>query len=168
MRSTRSRGMSGIVEAVRGEGRTGRVGFVSILKDRIKESESGIGAPLALKGELGPPRFRLIVTVGYFVFMCPSSARCICHGLRPSCRSACPMKGQVCRCNSKYYIRSQVSVVLVIYFRRSAKEVQSSTLQSPSNMYSTGIFRSMFLCPAGFQHLRGSCAVSRNVSWMSL
>jgi len=34
MRSTTSRGMSGMVEAVSGEGRTGRVGFVSTLKER--------------------------------------------------------------------------------------------------------------------------------------
>jgi hypothetical protein len=40
MRSTRSNGMSLIVEAVRGEGLMGRVGFVSTLNDRIKETES--------------------------------------------------------------------------------------------------------------------------------
>lgn len=40
--------MSGIVEAVNGDGRTGRVGLVSMLKDLIRESESGIGAPFAL------------------------------------------------------------------------------------------------------------------------
>jgi hypothetical protein len=34
MRSTKSRGMSEMVEAVRGDGRIGRVGFVSTLKDR--------------------------------------------------------------------------------------------------------------------------------------
>ena len=55
--------MSGIVEAVRGDGRTGRDGFVSTLKDRIRDSESGIGAPFDLKGELGPPRLRLILYV---------------------------------------------------------------------------------------------------------
>jgi hypothetical protein len=37
MRSTRSRGISGMVEAVKGEGRMGRVGFVSTLKDLIRE-----------------------------------------------------------------------------------------------------------------------------------
>lgn len=62
MRSTRSSGMSGIVDAVRGEGRTGRVGFVSMLNDLIRESESGIGAPFVLKA--GPPRFRLMIAVG--------------------------------------------------------------------------------------------------------
>lgn len=67
MRSTRSSGISGIVEAVRGEGRTGRVGFVSILKDLIKDNESGMGAPLVLNGELGPPRFRLMVIVLNYV-----------------------------------------------------------------------------------------------------
>lgn len=40
MRSTRSSGMSRISDAVSGEGRTGRVGFVSTLKDRISEIES--------------------------------------------------------------------------------------------------------------------------------
>jgi hypothetical protein len=42
MRSTRSSGMSGMVEAVRGEGRTGRVGVASTLKERMREMESGI------------------------------------------------------------------------------------------------------------------------------
>lgn len=57
--------MSGIVEAVRGEGRTGRVGLVSILKDLIRDSESGIGAaPFALKGEEPPPpRLRRMVAL---------------------------------------------------------------------------------------------------------
>jgi hypothetical protein len=63
MRSTRSSGISGIVDAVKGEGRTGRVGFVSRLNDLIKDNESGIGAPLVLNGELGPPRLRLILSV---------------------------------------------------------------------------------------------------------
>lgn len=40
MRSSMSRGMSGIVEAVNGEGRTGRVGFDSTLNDLIKDTES--------------------------------------------------------------------------------------------------------------------------------
>ena len=40
IRSTRSRGMSGMVEAVKGEGRIGRVGLVSTLKDRIRAPES--------------------------------------------------------------------------------------------------------------------------------
>lgn len=35
--STRSSGISRIVEAVRGEGRTGRAGLLSTLKDRITE-----------------------------------------------------------------------------------------------------------------------------------
>jgi hypothetical protein len=60
--------MSGIVEAVKGEGRTGRVGLVSILKDRINDKESGIGvAPLALNGEPPGPRFRLILDVCMWV-----------------------------------------------------------------------------------------------------
>jgi hypothetical protein len=52
-----------MVDAVRGDGRTGREGFVSTLKDLIKDRESGIGAPLDLNGELGPPRLRLILCV---------------------------------------------------------------------------------------------------------
>jgi hypothetical protein len=36
------------------------------LKDRINESESGIGAPFALNGELGPPRFRRILKMWMF------------------------------------------------------------------------------------------------------
>lgn len=60
MRSTRSSGISGNVDAVRGEGRTGRVGFVSRLNDLIKDRESGIGAPFPLNGE-GPPRLRLML-----------------------------------------------------------------------------------------------------------
>jgi len=63
MRSTRSSGISGMVDAVRGDGRTGRVGFVSMLNDLIRDRESGIGAPFALNGEPPPPRFRLIVPV---------------------------------------------------------------------------------------------------------
>lgn len=57
--------MSGIVDAVRGEGRAGRAGFVSTLKDRIKDNESGIGAaPFALNGEAPPPpRVRRMVTL---------------------------------------------------------------------------------------------------------
>lgn len=65
MRSTRSSGISGIVEAVSGEGRTGRVGLVSMLKDRIKDRESGIGAPFPRKGELPPPLPRRIVCLMY-------------------------------------------------------------------------------------------------------
>lgn len=60
--------MSGIVEAVKGEGRTGRVGLVSILKDRINDKESGIAvAPLVLNGEPPGPRFRLILDVCMWV-----------------------------------------------------------------------------------------------------
>lgn len=51
-----------MVDAVRGEGLTGLVGLVSKLNDLIRDSESGIGAPLPLKGE-PPPLFRLIVPV---------------------------------------------------------------------------------------------------------
>lgn len=46
--------MSGIVEAVNGDGRTGRVGLVSMLKERMSETASGMGDPLLRKGE--PPR----------------------------------------------------------------------------------------------------------------
>lgn len=38
------------------------MGFVSILKDRIRERESGIGAPFPLNGELPPARFRLMLS----------------------------------------------------------------------------------------------------------
>ena len=44
IRSTRSSGMSLMVDAVSGDGLMGRVGFVSTLKDRIKETESVGGA----------------------------------------------------------------------------------------------------------------------------
>lgn len=44
IRSTRSSGISGMVEAVRGDGRTGRAGFVSMLKLLIRERASGIEA----------------------------------------------------------------------------------------------------------------------------
>lgn len=91
MRSTRSSGISGIVDAVRGDGRTGRVGFVSILKDLISDNESGMGAPLVLNGELGPPRFRLMVKVFIFWMYAPLQFSYVSHGLRPSCRLACQM-----------------------------------------------------------------------------
>jgi hypothetical protein len=48
MRSTKSSGISRISDAVSGEGRTGRVGFVSTLKDRINEIESDDAAAAAL------------------------------------------------------------------------------------------------------------------------
>lgn len=41
-RSTKSRGISLIVEAVSGEGRMGREGFVSTLKERIRETGSAV------------------------------------------------------------------------------------------------------------------------------
>ena len=47
IRSTKSNGISRIRDAVSGEGRTGRVGFVSTLKDRIKETESDEAAAAA-------------------------------------------------------------------------------------------------------------------------
>ena len=49
-----------MVEAVSGEGRTGLAGLVSLLNDRRRDTESGMGAPLPLKGEL-PPLLRLIL-----------------------------------------------------------------------------------------------------------
>jgi hypothetical protein len=52
--------MSGMVEAVRGEGRMGLAGLVSRLKDLRRDTESGMGAPLPRKGEL-PPLLRRIV-----------------------------------------------------------------------------------------------------------
>jgi hypothetical protein len=42
-----------MVEAVRGDGLTGRAGLVSMLNDRKRATESGIAVPLLLKGE--PP-----------------------------------------------------------------------------------------------------------------
>ena len=71
MRSTRSNGMSGIVEAVRGEGLTGRAGLVSMLKDRRRVTESGIGAPLLRKGE-PPPLLRLILWKSCAKMVCRS------------------------------------------------------------------------------------------------
>lgn len=71
MRSTRSRGMSLMVEAVSGEGRMGRVGLVSTLKDRMSETESECFDPalawwcasaLNGEGELGD-RLRLMLAV---------------------------------------------------------------------------------------------------------
>lgn len=44
-----------MVEAVRGEGRTGRVGLVSILKERNSDTESGIEPPFPRIGELAAP-----------------------------------------------------------------------------------------------------------------
>jgi hypothetical protein len=55
--------MSGIIDAPSGDGRTGLAGFVSTLKDLMREIESGIGAPLPLKGD-PLPLLRLIVVVG--------------------------------------------------------------------------------------------------------
>lgn len=81
IRSSRSSGISGIVDAVRGDGRTGRVGFVSMLKDLIKDNESGIGAPLVLNGELGPPRFRRMVTVIISRMDVPQQCSYVPHGL---------------------------------------------------------------------------------------
>ena len=49
-----------MVEAVRGDGRIGRAGLVSMLKERRRDTESGMGAPLPRKGEL-PPLLRLIL-----------------------------------------------------------------------------------------------------------
>ena len=40
IRSTKSRGMSRIVDAVRGDGRTGRVGLDSASKERMSDTES--------------------------------------------------------------------------------------------------------------------------------
>jgi hypothetical protein len=54
--------MSGIIDAPRGEGRTGLAGFVSTLKDLIRESESGMGAPPPLNGD-PLPLLRLILIV---------------------------------------------------------------------------------------------------------
>jgi hypothetical protein len=65
-----------MVDAVSGEGRTGRVGLVSILNDRIKDNESGIGAPFPRKGEL-PTLLRRILCVClifFFSTVCPAYA----------------------------------------------------------------------------------------------
>ena len=53
-----------------------------MLKDRIKDSESGIGAPFVLNGELGPPRFRRMADVYVLQEMfSPPLLMCIFHGL---------------------------------------------------------------------------------------
>jgi hypothetical protein len=89
--------MSGIVDAVRGEGRTGRVGFGS--KDLIRDKESGMGAPLALNGELGPPRTRRIVVGCMYVSkidLCPRRFSCVqfvVYGLLAVVRSGVPGVG---------------------------------------------------------------------------
>ncbi len=70
-----------MVEAVSGEGRTGRVGFVSILKDLIRDSESGMGAPFCRNGELGPPRLRRISKVCLFQDTLTPNLSDISHGL---------------------------------------------------------------------------------------
>ena len=89
IRSTRSSGMSGIVDAVSGEGRTGLAGLVSTLKDRIRDRESGIGAPLLLNGELPPPRPRLIAGERIFKNVPPCQFSYVCFpACRPSSRSA--------------------------------------------------------------------------------
>ena len=61
MRSYMSNGMPCIVEAVSGEGRTGLAGFVSELKDLIRDNAAGTGAAFAL-AKVGPPDlWRLIL-----------------------------------------------------------------------------------------------------------
>lgn len=55
MRSSISSGMPWMVEAVRGEGRTGREGFVSELKVRMSDNASGTGGALALLAKVVPP-----------------------------------------------------------------------------------------------------------------
>lgn len=78
--------MSGIVEAVRGEGRTGRAGLVSILNDLIKDNESGIAAPLVLKGP-APRRLLLMMLCVYLASY--NLAEAHVGTLRPSGRPAC-------------------------------------------------------------------------------
>lgn len=70
IRSTKSSGISGIIDAPRGEGRTGLAGFVSTLKDLIRESESGIGAPPPLNCD-PLPLLRLILIVVSRSSWCP-------------------------------------------------------------------------------------------------
>lgn len=55
MRSSISNGMPWMVEAVRGEGRTGLEGFVSELKVLISDRASGTGGALALLAKVVPP-----------------------------------------------------------------------------------------------------------------
>lgn len=109
MRSTKSSGISGIVEAVKGEGRTGLVGFVSRLKERIRERESGIGAPFPRNEELGPPRFLLMVMFQRVL----QGALWMFTACRPSCRWACQMKGQLCS-DSRYGIWYRVLSLRII------------------------------------------------------
>lgn len=71
---------------MRGEGRTGRAGLVSILNDRIKDNESGIAAPLALK-EPAPRRLLLMMSCVYLASYDLAEAHV--GTLRPSGRPAC-------------------------------------------------------------------------------
>lgn len=105
IRSTRSSGISGIVEAVSGEGRTGRVGFVSMLKERMRDSESGIGAPFVRNGE-PPPRFLLMVTRWSYGDGRRRTLICDLHGQRLVDRKACQKGLQLC-------IRDRASVEIL-------------------------------------------------------
>jgi hypothetical protein len=58
MRSKWSRGIPEICEAVRGDGRIGREGFVSESNVLISANGSGIGVPLALLTAAPPAEFR--------------------------------------------------------------------------------------------------------------
>lgn len=82
IRSTRSSGMSGILEAVKGDGRTGLVGFVSMLKERISDRESGIGTPWPLVA-VAPLWRRISATQSYRLYMKHSvdccAARLLAH-----------------------------------------------------------------------------------------
>lgn len=55
MRSSMSKGMPWMVEAVRGEGRTGLEGFVSELKVLMSDRASGTGGALVLLAKVVPP-----------------------------------------------------------------------------------------------------------------
>jgi hypothetical protein len=87
------------VDAVRGDGRTGRVGFVSMLKERIRDNESGIGAPFPRKGELPPllPR-RMLVVCGVVGLACPACLSYVFYGLSAVVPLGLPdgRPGQVC------------------------------------------------------------------------
>lgn len=158
MRSTKSSGISGIVDAVRGEGRTGRAGFVSMLKERIKDSESGIGAPFALNGELGPTRFRRMVNaLNVSNNVLPADSHM--YNPRPIGRLAvrpAKVKGQVCRQSFGNYGSFGVSIRLRMTWRM--RGVRS---RSCAQFCRCGRSRKKVVSLSGlFPTHRGSCAAS--------
>lgn len=103
------------MDAVSGDGRTGREGLLSTLNDRMSDSESGIGAPLALKGELGPARPRLIVTIDMNVSgSLDGDTQCNSHGRLAVVPFGLPGQGQVWEDRRGKSCRNDVSIYLRI------------------------------------------------------